>query len=273
LENLKRAGDYIAAQFRAARGQVSLQEFDVEESHYANVVASFGPDSGPVVVIGAHYDSYGNAGEQMLHGGNPVSQGGNPGADDNASGVAGLIELAVLLGKNPPGKSIELVAYTREEPPYFRSENMGSAQHARALAACKREVSYMLCLEMIGYFSDQASSQKYPVPGMGLIYPDKGNFIAVVGRFGDFSLTRRVKAAMTAATDLPVSSINAPGFVSGVDFSDHASYWNEGIPALMITDTSFYRNPNYHNAGDTPDTLDYVRMAKVVQAIYAATRE
>ncbi len=130
----------------------------------------------------------------------------------------------------------------------------------------------MLSLEMIGYFSDEKNSQNYPVPGMGLVYPSEGNFIAVIGRLNDWSATRRVKAAMSGATNLPVWSMNSLALIPGVDFSDHRNYWAEDMPALMITDTAFYRNPNYHLGGDTYERLDFPRMAKVVQGVFAVAQ-
>jgi len=150
---------------------------------------------------------------------------------------------------------------------------MGSFRHARALSESNRDVRLMMSLEMIGYFRDEPGSQTFPVKLLGSLYPDAGNFITVVGRFGGFSDVRRVKALFRGATDLPVESINAPAKVPGVDFSDHASYWHFGMPAVMITDTAFFRNHHYHGAGDTPDTLDYARMAKVVQAVYAVATD
>lgn len=130
----------------------------------------------------------------------------------------------------------------------------------------------MLSLEMIGYFSEEKDSQKYPLPGMSLFYPSQGNYVAVIGRFNDWSETRKVKAMMSGATDLPVWSMNSLALIPGVDFSDHRSYWAEDFPALMITDTAFYRNPNYHQAGDTHEKLDYQRMAKVVQSVFAVAK-
>ena len=244
---------YIEEQFKEAGAQVSIQDVIVDKARYKNLVARFGPERGRLLVIGAHYDSH----------------GGTPGADDNASGIAGLLELAHLLGQSTPGRPVELVAYTLEEPPHFRSPHMGSVWHARALKAEGRDVKLMLSLEMIGYFSDSPGSQAYPLAAMKLAYPDRGNFIALVGQFGDFGLSRSVKAAMSGATDLPVYSLNAPAFVQGVDFSDHRSYWAQGYPALMVTGTAFMRNRNYHRAGDTFDKLDYKRMAMVVQSVYA----
>jgi Zn-dependent M28 family amino/carboxypeptidase len=177
-----------------------------------------------------------------------------------------------LLAQKPQTRAIELVAYTLEEPPHFRSEHMGSAWHARAVAASKRDVQLMLSLEMIGYFCDEPGCQSYPVPGMSHLYSDRGDFVALVGKFSDFDLTRKAKALMSGATDLPIFSINAPPILQGIDFSDHLSYWNVGIPALMLTDTAFMRNKNYHQAGDTYDKLDYQRMAKVVEAVHALTQ-
>jgi len=266
--HLNQAARYIEEQFQAAGADVSVQYVTVQEARYKNVIARFGPRTGPVMVIGAHYDSAGTETAPVVTG-----ETHTPGADDNASGVAGLIELARLLGRQAPSRSIELVAYTLEEPPHFRTDHMGSAWHARALRKEGREVSLMLSLEMIGYFSDAAGSQSYPLPGMTLLYPDRGNFIALVGRFGGFAASRRAKAIMRGATDLPVASLNAPPGLPGVDFSDHRNYWRAGYPALMVTDTAFMRNPHYHRAGDTADTLDYVRAAKVVQAVYALTHQ
>lgn len=267
FKNIKLAAQYIQQQFIAAGADVVLQQVSVQESQYTNIVARFGSSTGPLLVIGAHYDSHGDAGEGAKYplGYSPESH--TPGADDNASGVAGLIELARLLHRYPPSRPIELVAYTLEEPPNYATDNMGSVWHARSLVAAKRPVRLMLSLEMIGYFSDGAHSQKATL-GLGSLYPDKGNFIAVVGGFDNFIATRRAKSLMAGASDLPVRSINAPSFVPGIDFSDHRSYTAEGFPALMVTDTAFYRNSNYHGAGDTYDKLDYRRMAKVVQGVY-----
>ncbi|SHG53483.1 M28 family peptidase [Massilia sp. CF038] len=266
--HLNAAAHYIAAEFRAAGASVEMQPVLVQGQTYHNVIARFGPRQGALLVIGAHYDSHGANTAAVA-----TADSHTPGADDNASGVAGLIELAQLLGRQAPARPIELVAYTLEEPPHFRTEHMGSAWHARALKASGRAVQLMLSLEMIGYFSDAPGSQSYPVPAMKRLYPERGNFIALVGRFGDFGATRRAKAIMAGATDLPVESLNAPPVVQGIDFSDHRNYWHQGYPALMVTDTAFMRNPNYHKAGDTADTLDYVRAAKVVQSVFALTSQ
>jgi len=253
-DNLDRAASYIRSAFEQARGKTADQPFQVGRTTYRNVMATFGPPSKERIVVGAHYDT----------------AGPYPGADDNASGVAGLIELAGLLGKADLASRVDLVAYTLEEPPFFRSEHMGSAVHTQALKAEGAIVRAMFALEMIGYFTDAEDSQSFPAPGLSLFYPTTGNFIAVVGRIGEGRLVRRIKKAMSSASSLPVHSINAPRFLAGVDFSDHLNYWEAGYPAVMITDTAFYRNPNYHTRADTPDTLDYRRMAQVVAGVYAA---
>jgi hypothetical protein len=253
-QNLQQAARYIAEEFTRAGSTVSEQPYQVEGRLYRNVIARFGPESDERVVVGAHYDAFG-----------PF-----PGADDNASGVAGLLELAQLLSKTQLPRRVELVAYALEEPPVFRGPSMGSVQHARWLKEQKIKVRAMLSLEMIGYFSDAHGSQKYPVPGLSLIYGKRADFILVASRIRDTGLVRKVKRAMTAANDLPVHSINALSIIPGIDWSDHGSYWQQGYDAAMITDTSFYRNPHYHTAADVAGTLDYPRMAKVVQQVYAA---
>lgn len=253
-ENLDRVAAYIRQEFEQAQGRVAEQPYEANDRTYRNVIARFGPDTKERIVVGAHYDS---AGKQ-------------PGADDNASGVAGLIELAYLLGKTPLPVCIELVAFTLEEPGYFRTAQMGSAIHARSLKKQGIPVRVMFSLEMIGYFTDAPHSQSFPVSILAAFYPSQGNFIAVVGKLDQISVVRRVKKAMRSASSLPVYSINAPRFVPGIDFSDHLNYWEAGYKAVMITDTAFYRNPNYHTWRDTADTLDYQRMAMVVQGVHTA---
>lgn len=255
-ENLDRAAAYIGREFEKAGGAVEEQVFEIRGIPYRNVIARFGPDTKERIVVGAHYDA----------------AGPYPGADDNASGVAGLIELAFLLGKDPLPLQAELVAYTLEEPPYFASPAMGSAIHAASLKSQGVKVRAMIGLEMIGYFTDEPGSQELPVPFLKLFYPSTGNFIAVVGKLGQGSLVRRIKKAMKRAAPLPVESINAPTSLPGVDLSDHRNYWAAGYPAVMITDTAFFRNPNYHMPSDTPETLDYRRMAMVVEGVYGAVK-
>lgn len=251
LTQLNNASAYIESELRSTTAKVTVQRYSVTGRNFQNLIAQFGPDTEDVIVVGAHYDV---AGEQ-------------PGADDNASGVAGLIELAKALSTAQLKQRVELVAYTLEEPPYFRTANMGSAVHAKSLKAKGKRVSLMLSLECIGYFSDEPNSQQLLTPLMKAVYPTTGNFIALVGNYAEGDLSRRVKRSMQQATSLPVYSINAPSILQGIDFSDHLSYWNEGFVGMMVTDTAFFRNEAYHTEDDTPDRLDYKRMAEVVVAV------
>ncbi len=253
LTNLNACADYIEQQFAATGHPVERQWYTPIDDRYCNISCHFGPTNGPRIVVGAHYDACDTT----------------PGADDNASGVAGLLELARLLAETPPSHHIELVAYSLEEPPFFRSSYMGSAQHARRIIERGEPIAYMVAIEMIGYFTDAPNSQRYPAPMLHLMYPPTGNFLALVGRLGERSLISQLKAAMVTGSPLPIHSICAPSQLPGIDFSDHASYWEADIPAVMVTDTAFYRNPHYHQPTDTPDTLDYVRMAQAVDAIHA----
>jgi Zn-dependent M28 family amino/carboxypeptidase len=265
-KNLDGAAEYIRGRFAEAGLATSFQEFDVNGRTFRNVVATTGPaaaqaaaaaggsPAADLVVVGAHYDAAGPA----------------IGADDNASGVAGLLELAPLLEAGRGTARVELVAWCLEEPPFFRTRFMGSRVHAEALRKSGARVRATICLEMIGFFSDADGSQDYPIVGLGLLYPSRADFITVVGCVGQTSLVRSVKRAMAEASDLPVWSINAPRALPGIDFSDHLNYWDAGYDAVMVSDTAFYRNANYHRATDTADRLDYPRMAQVVVGVRAA---
>jgi hypothetical protein len=263
-ENLELAAAYVEARLREATPRVASERYeatfraDLPRQPVRNLVASFGPENGPRVVVGAHYDAFG-------------MYGSNPGADDNASGTAGLLELARLLRGQRLARRVDLVAFTLEEPPFFGSAAMGSRVRARALRAAGVEVEAMIGLEMIGYFS---ARQPWPSALLALVYPRRGDFAGVVGRPLDRGLARRVKRWMrvpAAAGNpaVPVYSFNGPTMM-GTDASDHASFWLEGFPAVMVTDTAFMRNPHYHGPGDRPETLDYPRMATIVDGVLNA---
>jgi Zn-dependent M28 family amino/carboxypeptidase len=256
IENLDRCAEYIRTHFQKAGANIFIQEFTVRGKRYQNVIGYFGNKGGERIVVGAHYDAFINT----------------PGADDNASGVSGLIELAYLLGKEKIKAGIELVAYSLEEPPFFATEDMGSARHARLIHDQKVKVKCMIALEMIGYFSSEPGSQLYPMPVLKLFYPNKGNAIAIVGRLDQRKIVRKIKRLMKGAADLPVYSVNAPLMVTGIDYSDHSSYWRYGYDAVMITDTAFYRNLEYHTPNDTADRLNYELMAKAVIQVFEAVK-
>lgn len=254
--NLDRVATYIGEYFEPFAERVEYQPYSVGNLEVKNVSAFFGPETGERIVVGAHYDAAG-----------PF-----PGADDNASGVAGLLELGRLLKEENVTTGVELVSYPLEEPPHFYTRNMGSYVHAFSLKERGIHVRAMIALEMIGYFTDEPQSQSYPLFLLRPFYPSKGNFIAVAGNLFQRSLVRTVREAMRSASPLPVESINAPKFLPGIAFSDHLNYWKAGYEAVMITDTAFYRNPNYHTPFDRPETLDYERMAQVVGGVLAAVK-
>jgi len=258
-ENVKRLDEcaaYIFNEFKKLRAYAEEQHYMVGAKEYKNVICSFGPRDGARIIVGAHYD---------------VCEV-QPGADDNASGVAGLLEIARMLKNESSALKyrVDLVAYTLEEPPNFRTENMGSAVHAKMLHDQHVEVKARICLEMIGYFSDQPHSQEYPLGIMKLFYPTKANYIAVIGKVGQGRTTRKIKRHMNRSSDLRTISLNAPASVPGIDFSDHLNYWKYGYVAVMITDTSYYRNANYHEKTDTIGTLNIDKMAEVIKGVFTA---
>jgi len=259
LDQLDKAADYIAGQFTSFGYQVSRQPFLFAGTTYHNVIAELKGTHSPesLLIVGAHYDSVGTT----------------PGADDNASGVAGLLGLAQALAGRKPRNTIRFVAFALEEWPVYRSSNMASFHYARSLYKKNESVEGMICLEMLGFFSDAAGSQHYPFPLMNRIFPKTGNFIALVGNQRSKGFTGQITASFKKATDLPCITLNAPAIVVGIDFSDHWSFNKFGYKALMVTDTAFYRNPHYHEPSDQPGTLDYGRMAKVVQGLTRSLEE
>lgn len=246
--HLTAAAGFVFSEFRKY-GDPRYQTFDVSGVEYRNVLVSFDADASRRLVVGAHYDSY----------------AGLPGADDNASGVAGLLELARLLAESSPPVSVELVAYALEEPPYFGTRDMGSHHHA-----ARSQAELAIVLEMIGFFRDAPGSQHYPLPLLRHLYSDRGDFIAIIGRFREIPVVRIMKSAFLGAADIPTHSLTFAPIVPGVTLSDHSNYWAQGARAVMVTDTAFERNPYYHTADDTPEKLDYARMAEVVNGVYAS---
>jgi len=255
IASLNKAADFIKSEFLKFGYKPVEQKYSVDGVEYKNIIASYGPETAPRFIIGAHYDV---AGDQ-------------PGADDNASGIAGLLCLASLLKEHAPkiNSRIDFVAYTLEEPPFFRTKRMGSFVHAKSLHDERANVLGMVSLEMIGYYSNAPKSQFYPLPLMRLFYPSQGNFIGVVGNFSSSRLITHFRDTVKL-TAIDAESLKAPSFVIGVDFSDHMNYWKFGYPAIMLTDTAFYRNPNYHSESDTIDTLNFDKMKEVIKGVYWA---
>jgi hypothetical protein len=254
--SLEKAADHISQAFADAGALPESQPFKVDGRSYRNIMASYNPAGKKRLVVGAHYDV---AGEQ-------------PGADDNASGVAGLLELARMLFSQQPELDyrIDLVAYCLEEPPYFGTDHMGSYIHARSLKEAGVPVMGMISLEMIGYFSDEPGSQPFPDPALAKLYPHTANFIIVVGVEEHAAFARRVHQLMHRNATIDTQLIVFPDTEGLAGLSDQRSYWRFGWPALMINDTAFIRNHNYHSHGDTIDTLDFGKMAAVVEGTYRA---
>jgi Zn-dependent M28 family amino/carboxypeptidase len=255
LSSLNKAADYIKGAFQKLDCAVTEQPFNADGRSYRNIIASFGPPDAERIIIGAHYDVCGD----------------QPGADDNASAVAGLLETARLVHQNQPQlrHRLDFVTYPNEEPPYFATQYMGSAVHAKSLHTANVKVRAMLCYEMIGYFSDVPGSQTFPNEALAKLYPNTGNFIVVVGKTGQEKFTQQVHDLMKPhAGTLDVQRINLPESMGLAGLSDHRNYWHYGYDAAMINDTSFLRNPNYHLKTDTIDTLDFSRMAQVVNGVY-----
>src|SRR5262245_4786607 len=246
-EQLDRAADYIAAAFSSSGARVAEQVYSAGPLKCRNIIARFGPASGRLFIVGAHYDAFGNL----------------PGADDNASGTAGLLELSRLVGTRTLTSPLQLVAFSTEEPPFFGGPQMGSAVHAHSLQDDGVEVVGMISLEMIGFYS---SSQPNHNLLLHLVYPRTGDFVCVAGRWADRAFARGIKKSFRGATDVPAYSYSGPVGI-GVDLSDQRNYWARGYPAVMITDTAFLRNPNYHSSSDVAATLDYQRMAGVVDGL------
>ena len=259
LDRLEKTANFVSEQFASFGYRVTRQPFVFAGNTYHNIIAECTGSSSPemLLIVGAHYDSVSTT----------------PGADDNASGVAGLLGLARVLANAPMEKTVRFVAFALEEWPVYRSSNMASYHYAQSLKDMNERVEGMICLEMIGYFCDREGCQHYPFPFMNTVYPRAGNYIAMVGNMRSKSFTERIAQYFQQGTDLPVVTLNAPAIVIGIDFSDHWSFGKFGYKALMVTDTAFYRNPHYHAPTDTPNTLDYVRMSKVVEGLTAAAGE
>jgi Zn-dependent M28 family amino/carboxypeptidase len=256
IENLNSAADYIEGLFSSFGYEPKRQMYSYRGSTYQNIAAEAGgtdPTRDEIIVIGAHYDTV----------------YGTPGADDNASGIAGMLELARLLRGCKISRTVHFVAFTLEEPPAFFTKNMGSYIYAKSLCDKGTKVYGMISLEMLGYYSDQKNSQFYfPYSFLKWVYPNKGSFIAFVGNLSSRRFAKDFKKSFKAVSKFPVESLNAPWFVPGVYFSDQYSFWRFGCPALMITDTAFMRNGNYHRETDTAETLDYDKFAELVEGLF-----
>src|SRR5215510_6876259 len=249
---LKAAADYLDTTLKGAGYEVHSYEYSVENNPVRNIEVQI-PGSkaaGENLIVGAHYDTF----------------GGTPGANDNASGVAAVLELAQLLKDSKPEQTIRLVFFVNEEPPYFQTDKMGSLVYARQLHDQKVNVTGMISVETIGYYSDEEGSQRYPA-GFGILYPYVGNFIGFVGNVGSRSFVRRAVKAFRQSADFPSEGVAAPSRLTGIAWSDHWAFWQQGYKAIMVTDTAPFRYSYYHRPLDTPEKINYDRMARVVDGL------
>ena len=251
---LAAAADYIAGQWQGFGYRVGRQEFRVQGVRCANLEVER-PGRGPagILLIGAHYNSV----------------RGCPAANDNGSGVAALLELARRFAEVEPACTVRFVAFANEEPPFFMTGQQGSIVYARAARQRGDDIRLMASLETMGYFSAAAGSQRYP-PLFRHFHPDRGNFLALVSDFRSRSAMLRLAAAFRAASDFPLEHTATFRWIPGVAWSDHRSFWRAGYPAVMVTDTAFYRYRYYHTAADTPDKLTYDAFARASEGLYGA---
>jgi len=249
---LDSAAAYIVTSLIGYGYSVTEQRFVARGATYRNFEATLPgtTHSSEIIVVGGHYDTV----------------EGTPGADDNASGTAAVLELARLLRDQPRQRTIKLVAFANEEPPFFFTDDMGSRHYARAGRQRGDDIVAMLSIETIGFYADSAGSQRYP-PILGWFYPNRGNFIAIVGNIGSRWLVHRVIRDFRAFAPFPTAGSAAPRQIPGISWSDQWSFWKEGYAAVMITDTAPFRNASYHELSDRPSTLHYGHMARVVQAL------
>lgn len=259
-DELEKAARYIESVLEGYGYPVTRQVFTSRGKPVRNIdVVLEAPKINPdVIVVGAHYDS----------------AQGTPGANDNATGTAAVLELARLLGdlKDNAAKRIRLVLFVNEERPYYGTPEMGSLNFARLLAERGEQVIAMYSLETIGYFSDAPGSQKYPKP-FGAVFADKGDFISFVGMLNSRPLVQDTMRSFRSHTAFPTIGGVSPGFIPGIAWSDHWSFAQYGFQAVMVTDTAPFRYPHYHRPTDTPDKIDTEKLARVVKGMERVIRD
>lgn len=247
------AQDYIAGQWQAQGYTVTFHRYETQGVVSANLEITrrgrINPDE--YLLIGAHYDSV----------------QGSPGANDNGSGVAAMLEISRLFAQAEPVRSVRFVAFVNEEPPFFFWNSMGSLVYAKAAYARHDNIRFMVSLETMGYFRDEPGGQNYPV-FFRHFYPDKGDFIAFVSNFRSRRLMHRAATAFRSHSHFPLEHTATFSWIPGIGWSDHLSFWRQGYRAMMVTDTAFYRYPYYHTALDTPEKIDYPRLAQVSEGLY-----
>ena len=254
---LTAAANFIERSFTAAGFKPQRISYEVRGRLCHNIEVEIAGARPGIFVVGAHYDSVSDC----------------PGANDNGSGVAALLALARWFAGKSPGQTLRFVAFVNEEMPYFLSGEMGSLVYAKRCRERGDRVSGMISLETMGYFSDAPGSQQYPAAGLGLVYPNTGNFIGFVSNLQSRALLRKAIAIFRKQRKLPAEGAALPAVVPGISWSDHWAFWQCGYPAIMITDTAPFRYPHYHESSDTPDKLDYDRFALAVSGMESVIEE
>jgi Zn-dependent M28 family amino/carboxypeptidase len=257
-ENLTAAAEFIQDSLAEAEYEVHQQDYQVEGKTCYNLEAEIVGTRQPaqIVIVGAHYDSV----------------WGSPGANDNISAVAATLALARRFSDKKPGHTLRFVFFANEEPPFFQTGQMGSMVYTESCRAKGENIIIMLSLETIGYYSDKPHSQKYPFP-FNFMYPSTGNFIGFVSNFASRKTLHTVIALFRKYCKFPSQGGAIPEIVPGISWSDHSSFWRQGYPAIMVTDTAPFRYPYYHTPEDTLDKVDYDRLARVVYGLRAVIAE
>jgi len=258
-EKLAAARDYVRSVLQpleVGAARVELEELDAAGGGAQNVALQVpGTRQAGIVVVGAHYDSCDHS----------------PGANDNASGVAATLELARMFSQRPAASNLRFILFANEEPPFFKNPGMGSRTSAANARRRGDRITAMLAVETIGFYSDAPDSQHYPWP-IGLLYPSRGNFLGFVGDLGSRQLVRESIRAFRSSANFPSQGAALPATFPGIDWSDHWSFRQEHYPAIMVTDTALYRDPNYHRSTDTTDHIDYDALARVTAGLEAVVR-
>jgi Zn-dependent M28 family amino/carboxypeptidase len=251
-KNLEQAAAYIEQTLSGMGYATVRQEFSARGQKFSNIIAERRgcKQPGQVIIIGAHYDC----------------SLGSEGADDNGSGVAALLALARAFSAKNPGCTVRFAFFPNEEPPFFWTSDMGSYRYAELCRRRGDAITAMISLEMLGFYSDEPGSQSYIFP-INLFFPDTGNFIGFVSNLKSRSLLNQAVRAFRRGNTLPSEGVALPWFIPGVFWSDHWPFWEHGYPAIMVTDTAFFRNPHYHEPTDLPATLDYGRLARVTAGL------
>jgi Zn-dependent M28 family amino/carboxypeptidase len=259
LDEIERAARYLESRLSSLGYTIHSEPVPLRLGALSRNLEVERPGRSPskeILIVGAHYDA----------------AAGAAGADDNASGCAALLALAARFARIQPERTVRFILFTSEEPPFFWTPQMGSRVSADAARARGDRITGMVSLESLGYFRNAEGSQHYPFP-LDLFYPSTGDFVAFVGETRSAPLVKQLGGAFRRHARIGSEGAAVPGNIAGVGFSDHSSYWRIGVPAVMVTDTALFRNPHYHTPGDTPDTLDYARLAEVVRALGLALEE